>query len=77
MKITRTSPDVFSVVTVDILADGSRRADYAMRLTQTGLHSIEQPGYIRLGGTLHVQLGPISRARVGALAVGETAEFNS
>ena len=72
MTITRTSETRYSVVTDTVLADGTLRADFHMALVGGALRSTIEPGSIRIGGLMVVRLGPVSRAAVDALAVGES-----
>ncbi len=70
-NVKRIAPDRFSVVTNQLLSDGSYRADYCMRLDGNLLRSHEERGSIRVGGLLKLTLGPKSLATVQALAVGQ------
>jgi hypothetical protein len=75
LTITRTSIDTYRVDTDTLLSDGSYRADGCLKLHGNVLRSFERPGHIRIGGLMNLTLGPLSLARVSALAVGESVTF--
>jgi len=75
MEITRINTTDYSVVTDTVLASGERRADYCCRITGATLRSYEQPGDVRVGGLLRVNLGPKALESVMALEIGES--FNA
>ncbi len=75
MIITRTDQNNYAVETSTALADGSLRADHAMILEGHVLRSHERPGDVRPAGRIRVMLGPISFAKVSALAVGESVSI--
>jgi hypothetical protein len=62
-----------STFTVTITADAITDCD--MELVGRELRSRERKYHLRTGGLMLVKLGPVSFARVSALAVGEQAEF--
>ena len=72
MTITRTTETEYAVVTDTVLADGSLKADYFMRLDGDTLRTITRPGFIHVGFPFTVKLGPVSLAAVQALSVGAT-----
>ena len=69
--VTRMSPDRFAVTSDIFLSDGSYRADHNMALDGHLLRSVEQHGFIRIGGLLRLTLSDERLAQVQALAVGE------
>lgn len=70
LKITRTGNATYAVETDTVLADGSKRADGCMALVGSTLRSVEKTGYIRVGGTMAITLGPIARAKTLGLRIG-------
>lgn len=70
--ITRRDQDRYSAVSNIPMADGSVRADYFMRLDAGALRSDATAGVLRVGGTLTLNLGPVSYAAVARLAIGES-----
>jgi hypothetical protein len=72
MTIMRVTETDYAVVTDTVLADGSMRADWCMRLDGHALRSVERRGDVRTGGRLRVVLGPTALQRVRLLDVGQS-----
>ena len=70
--ITRTGEASYAAVSNIAMSDGSYQCDGHMALTGNVLRSVEQRGYIRIGGLVRLTLGPASLAKVTALGINDS-----